>query len=153
MLDLAQAGTSWGQFSLEGLKLTGGAAKVSVEAVNTSGNNNLTVDQISLVRTGDVPAAELKLDPVASARCIAGKAYLTVTVQNQDDLPAAVSISSAFGAKQFASVAVGKYAAHAFTTRLVDLPAGQVTITGQGLGTPDAPQAELTAQYQALNCG
>ncbi|MDR0591671.1 MAG: family 43 glycosylhydrolase [Bifidobacteriaceae bacterium] len=154
VLDLAQAGTSWGQFSLEGLTLTGGAAKVSIEAVNTSGNNNLTVDQLSLVRTGDLPeAAALDLVPVASARCIAGKAYLTVTVQNQDEQAVDLAISSAFGQKAFASVAVGKYGSHAFTTRLVSLPAGEVTVVGQGLDTPDASQTELKAQYSALSCG
>jgi hypothetical protein len=153
-LDLAAAGTSWNQFSLEGLKLTGGSAKVSVEAVNTSGNNNLTVDQLSLVRTGPVPqvAQPLKLEPVVSSRCIAGKAYLVVTVLNSDEGPAEVGIETGFGAKEFASVQVGKYGAHAFTTRLGALPAGLVVVKGRGLGAAGSPEVELEAPYPAMTC-
>jgi hypothetical protein len=82
---------------------------------------------------------ELDVTVTAASRCVAGKAFLTVTALNGESEPLAVEIGSRFGTKPFASVASGKYAAHAFTTRLATLPAGQVEVTATASGTDGSP--------------
>ncbi|MDR2348631.1 MAG: putative Ig domain-containing protein [Bifidobacteriaceae bacterium] len=86
-----------------------------------------------------------------TSRCIASKVYLTVTARNGEQEPLALEIATDYGAKAFAAIAPGKYAAHAFTARLVNLPAGQVVVTASTGG--DQPVvAQQVGAYGGLTC-
>ncbi|QHC56571.1 Ig-like protein group 4 [Rathayibacter tanaceti] len=76
----------------------------------------------------DEQEAALKVVSTATARCIAGKPVVTVTSVNQDSVPVSVAMTLGTTTKSFASVASGKAATHAFTTRQPVLPAGEVLI-------------------------
>ncbi len=110
---------------------------------------------LQLARLGVVKEAEptLQVSAAASTRCVAGKAVLTVTVTNEDAVPAAATVSSTYGSKTFASIAAGKSATQAFTSRLVGVPAGvaQVAVTASVDGQPVSTAVE--ADYAARTCG
>jgi hypothetical protein len=57
VLDLDAATTGWQTATLDDVVLTGGSATIAVEAAGPGGTA-LTVDGLSLVRTGDVPAPD-----------------------------------------------------------------------------------------------
>ncbi|MFJ5955273.1 glycosyl hydrolase family 95 catalytic domain-containing protein [Paenarthrobacter sp. NPDC092416] len=102
-----------------------------------------------------VMAAAPALDVTASAagKCVANKAVLTVLATNRSSVPVTFRFDSAYGTKVIASVAPGKNATHAFTTRLGTLPAGSVTVTATAtLGGVPVSQASVVP-YEARNCG
>lgn len=104
-----------------------------------------------LAHLGTRESAEPSLDvtAIASSRCVAGKALLTVRVTNDDAVAVRVAIASPFGTKTITNVEPGKHAAHAFTTRQVSLSAGTVTITVDAQPLSVA----VTAPYEARSCG
>ncbi|WP_169514010.1 DUF1349 domain-containing protein [Agromyces subbeticus] len=98
------------------------------------------------------PAPVLDVPVVAGTRCIAGKVLVTVKATNNEAVPMAVTITSAYGTKSFAEVAPGKNATHVFTTRQVNVPAGTVTVEATATidGTPVTQSIE--AAYDAATC-
>ena len=92
--------------------------------------------------------AAIHVEVTAETRCVAGKVVLTVKVADVAGDAANVSIATPYGAKT-ATVAAGKSAAYAFTTRLASVPQGEVSVEvtqGDGSGT-------VTASYAARSCG
>jgi cytochrome c len=71
------------------------------------------------------PAVTVTVQP----RCMGGKVYLAVRASNDDEVPLAVTLQTAFGEKSFADVAPGSSAYQAFATRATEVPAGSVTVT------------------------
>ncbi|KQZ83052.1 1,4-beta-xylanase [Microbacterium sp. Root166] len=110
---------------------------------------------LQLARLGVVKEADptLQVAATASTRCVAGKAVLTVKVTNEDAVAVAATVSTTYGSKTFASIAAGKSAAQAFTTRLVGIPTGvaQVAVTATVDGEPISTAVETT--YPAHSCG
>jgi hypothetical protein len=93
---------------------------------------------------------EAAVDVVVSAetRCVAGKVVLAAKVANTGDVAAAVDVETPFGSKT-ATVAAGKSATYAFSTRLVSVAPGQVSVdvtAGDATGT-------VSATYAARACG
>jgi GH43 family beta-xylosidase len=94
----------------------------------------------------------LSVTASASPRCIAGKVVLTVKATNGDDVPVSVNMTTTYGSKSFSSVAPGKNASQAFTTRATSIPSGKalveasVTINGATVTTP------IEAGFPALSC-
>ncbi len=99
------------------------------------------------------PAPALDVTAVAGSRCVAGKAMPTITVTNDEDVPVAVTVASGGTTKSFASVAPGKNAFHAFTTRQASVPAGTVSV--QASATVDGENVTVTEDvpYDGINCG
>ncbi|TCL79477.1 MULTISPECIES: RICIN domain-containing protein [unclassified Rathayibacter] len=87
---------------------------------------------------------------VASSRCVAGKAVLSVTTTNTGSTPMAVTLTSAYGSKSFAQVAPGANASSAFSTRLTTMPAGEATASVGPVGS--APSRTATVAYTARAC-
>jgi hypothetical protein len=79
------------------------------------------------IRLAASPLPPLDLTVTTTARCIAGKAYLTSVVTNQEPIATDVTITSDFGVKAVPGLGPAKTVSHAFTTRLVTLPAGVLT--------------------------
>ncbi|OOB92135.1 family 43 glycosylhydrolase [Rathayibacter sp. VKM Ac-2630] len=94
----------------------------------------------------------LKVSATTTARCISGKAVLTTTVRNTDDLPADVTVATASGTKTLSAVGGGKTATASSTTRLAALPAGSATVTAAGVDD-SGRTATVQSGYPALTCG
>jgi hypothetical protein len=86
----------------------------------------------------------------AGSKCIAGKAYLTVTVANDSAGPLAFDVATPYGVKSFPSVAAGKTGFHTFTTRLASLAGVEVTVTAT---TPDGAKYGPYTQAVTATCG
>ncbi|NQX13778.1 family 43 glycosylhydrolase [Microbacteriaceae bacterium VKM Ac-2855] len=106
--------------------------------------------QVKVVVNAVAPA--LEITATASARCVAGKAVLTVTAVNGNTVPVAMTITSAYGSKAFAAVAPGKNASAAFTTRLASMPAGSASVTATATVNGAPVTATVPAAYPALTC-
>ncbi len=87
--------------------------------------DDLVVWQSALVDTEPAPAFVAEAD----VRTLAGKQYLAVRVLNEDDTAIDVTVTTAYGSRTFSGVAPGKNAYQSFATRLVEVPAGEVTVT------------------------
>lgn len=127
------------------VQLTTEPRYVHVQAQDAAGNveEHVTVELPTLVADG------LDLQPTVSQRCVAGKTYLAVSVRNADDVPADVTVQTAFGSKTLTGVAPGTAATSTFATRALGVVAGEVSVTGSA---GDATY-EGTVAYPAFNCG
>lgn len=74
-------------------------------------------------------ASPFDVETSTGARTLAGKAYLTVTVRNADEIPLNVVITTPFGTKSFTSVQPGKNASVSLNTLSASFPAGTATAT------------------------
>ncbi len=111
----------------------------------------LELDTWSFAEAPSAPTVDVSA--TASTRCVAGKAVLTVKVANEDAVPVTATVSTSYGSKTFASIAAGKSAAQAFTSRLAGIPTGvaQVAVTATVDGQPVS--ATVEADYAAHSCG
>lgn len=97
-----------------------------------------------------VQLAGVELVASASARCVAGKVQVVLTVRNAGDEAAAVSVTTPYGSRSWAAVAPGKSVSAAFATRQVAISGQTAEVTGQTDGLPDyQEQVALPAQ----SCG
>ncbi|MDR0594131.1 MAG: endonuclease/exonuclease/phosphatase family protein [Bifidobacteriaceae bacterium] len=90
----------------------------------------------SWLSTADPEPPALALSATSGFKCIAGKAYLTVTAFNDSDQAAAITVTTPFGVKVFPSITAGKSGFHSFTTRLPSYSGVPVAVTGQALADP-----------------
>lgn len=107
---------------------------------------------LELARLGVLAERAPALDVTASVdtRCVAGRAVVTVRVQNGEGLPVTVAADTAFGTRVFDGLAPGRGASHAFTTRRAQLSAGEVDLT---LTPTGGDPVTATAPYAATTCG
>ncbi len=61
-------------------------------------------------------------------RCLAGKVYVAVRAQNDDDAPLTVRLDTPFGTKTVNGVEPGKNVYQSFATRASSVEAGEVTV-------------------------
>lgn len=97
-------------------------------------------------------APELTADVSVTARCVAGKVALAVSVENTDDAPYAVSISTPYGSKAIASLANGKTTSVAFTTRLPSIAGGTADVVLTGAVDGADVTTELSEEFAAASC-
>ncbi|SIO28030.1 glycosyl hydrolase family 95 catalytic domain-containing protein [Agromyces cerinus] len=99
------------------------------------------------------PSPELDVEVTAGTRIVGGKVLIAMKATNHSPVPVALKVISAYGTKTFGSVAPGKSAAHAFTTRKTSVSAGTVTV--QATATVDgAPvTTSVDAGYDAASAG
>ncbi len=90
----------------------------------------------------------LEVDVTADTRCVAGKVVLTVRAANEAAEPVEIAVTTSYGTKT-ATLAAGKSASYAFTTRLGAVPAGEVSVAV----TADGATGTVTASYAARTCG
>lgn len=100
-------------------------------------------------------AAQPSLDVTAEAatRCAAGKVQVTVKVTNNDDVAVQVAAVSEYGTKTFASVAPGKSATHAYTTRTTSIASGDVDVTASATVDGQPVSTLVSAPYDSRSCG
>jgi hypothetical protein len=129
----------------DGGVLLGSAPVVAGQAVLATnalpvGERSLTARYVSV----DVAGASLSSDlPVAvpytvtaglagvdiGSKCIAGKAYLTVTASNDTSAPVSLEVATPYGVKVFSGIAPGTSGFHSFTTRLASYSDVPVVVT------------------------
>lgn len=110
---------------------------------------SLQLARLGVVRA-DAPSLDMSV--TAGSRCAAGKALVTVQVANAEDVPVTAELRTTFGSKTV-TVGAGKTASHAFTTRLVALPAGEVTTTARATVHGGPIETETRTAYDARSCG
>ena len=142
-----------GEWAEVSANLTGvtGVQDVYFTFTGPTGTNLVEVDTWSFAEAENA-AASLDVSVVAGSRCVAGKALLTVQATNNESVPVSVVLDSAFGSKTFASVAAGKNAAHAFTTRVASLSAGSVSVTASATVDGEPVEVVINAPYEAHPC-
>ncbi|HMR49734.1 MAG TPA: hypothetical protein PKE40_10675 [Arachnia sp.] len=91
----------------------------------------------------------LEVSASATTRCVAGKVVVAASVTNGEETPVEVSLASLFGSKALASLAGGRTASAAFTTRQVTVSPGTVDVTA----VADGVTTTLSAPYAAASCG
>ncbi|HMT87894.1 MAG TPA: family 43 glycosylhydrolase [Arachnia sp.] len=131
--DLSQLQRNGDQITVEGA-LANGAATRAVATLTAFG------------------ATELELSVSAQTRCVAGKVVLAASVTNNSEVAAEVGLVSAYGSKSFASVAPGATVSAAFTSRLVETPAGSVAVTASAAVDGATVSAQETGGYALANC-
>ncbi|WP_161490306.1 ThuA domain-containing protein [Agromyces aureus] len=137
---------AWAAYT-EPVVLTGSAPQ-TVQFRSTDAAGNVETDQSLVVQPG-----QLDLEIVVTSRCIAGKALLSAKATNGEDVPVSVTFASAYGEKSFAAVAPGKNGFHTFSTRLAQLPGGEVTITATAEIGGQTVTTTRTVAYEPLSCG
>lgn len=115
-----------------------------------AGNRWTTVAELAV----DVrPAPALDATVSAVGKCVAGKAYLAVTVRNGEDVPVKVEMTTDYGAKSFAAVQPGASAFHSFAVRAKTLPAGTAGARVAAAVDGHEVAADLRASFEELRCG
>ncbi|MFJ5955270.1 DUF1349 domain-containing protein [Paenarthrobacter sp. NPDC092416] len=122
----------------------------SLQARVTASAGGFTPAVVTTTAVVVAPAPGLAVTATADTRCIAGKVIVTVKATNNSPTAVGIQLQSAFGEKTFASVAAGKNATHAFSTRQVSVAAGTVTVVATA--STGAPTT-LTVPYSATVCG
>ncbi|MFB8385742.1 M14 family zinc carboxypeptidase [Microbacterium sp. NPDC055910] len=90
------------------------------------------------------------LDAEVATRCLAGKVYTSVSVTNNDTVPADIRVTSGHGGKSFTAVQPGQTVSVSINTRTATLTAGEIGITGTA---GDRTDLETSVTYAATNCG
>lgn len=140
------SGGSWS----ETVALSDGVATVDVPA----GVSSVTAaydgysDGLVTASTSSAVSFGLDVSSAATTRCVAGKVTEIVTVTNDDDVAATVTISGAYGSKTV-TVAAGKSVSAAFTTRLASIADDTVSIAAQ---SADGRTHASTVTVAATGC-
>jgi arabinoxylan arabinofuranohydrolase len=146
-IDVNGAVGEWAEVSAE---LTGASGTHDVFFTFTGGSGDLFEIDTWAFEAAD--AAQLDVAVAADTRCVAGRVMVTVQVSNNDSVPVAVEVESAYGSRSFPSVEPGKNAFHAFATRQATVPAGSVSVEATATvgGEVTVP---IEAAYDAASCG
>ena len=145
---------------VDGDQVIGGADAYDVVFTQAADTVTAPADRraltVSLPASAITPAqtgATLAIDATASTVCKGGKAYVEVRADNGNDAVVDYTFDTAYGTKAVENVKSGKSAYHAFSSRLVDIPAGAVTVSASADidGTTVTAQKELSVD--ARTCG
>ncbi|HJA03687.1 MAG TPA: Ig-like domain-containing protein [Candidatus Microbacterium stercoravium] len=110
------------------VELTDEPRYVHVRSEDAAGNIEEYVTVELPRRGGESPEP---LDVTTSARCVAGSTALVVSVQNTGDAAVDAEISTPYGDKTVQGLQPGQKTSNAFSTRGADMPAGEVTVSGE----------------------
>ncbi|MBN0042408.1 family 43 glycosylhydrolase [Cellulosimicrobium cellulans] len=149
-LDLDTPVGEWADVTaaLEGVS---GVHDVYFTFVGPAGVDLVEVDTWEFAADAAGPAVEL--DVTASARCLAGKAYVAVRATNLGDVPADVTLATPFGTRVAEDVAPGANAYQSFAARSASLAAGFASATGAAVLDGTAVETAHEAAYGDLSCG
>nr|WP_128082780.1 hypothetical protein [Cellulosimicrobium sp. MM] len=141
-----------GDLDAAGRPVTNDAAltKVGLMAIGPEQETPVTVafDWFRLT-TESEPEPTVDVEVTASARCLAGKAYLALRATNADEAPVAITLTTPFGSKEFGAVEVGANAYQSFASRATAFEAGTATVTA----TLGDVTTEIEVPYDAVSCG
>jgi hypothetical protein len=115
------------------------------ELVSVLGGAN----SVAHVVGGVVPPEGLELRATVTTRCIVGRPYLYVTVQNASGETVDLTLETVYGTKTWVGLVAGKSAAQTFNTRVVEYPEGFVTLRGVGVS---GATGEVSFDYGGGSC-
>ncbi|MEE6273335.1 GH92 family glycosyl hydrolase [Georgenia sp. MJ206] len=100
------------------------------------------------------PSTEEPLDVSVetAARCVVGRTVLTARVTNGEGVPVSAEIATAYGTRSTASLEAGKSVLHAFTTRLGQVPAGEMSVTVAATVDGETVTEVIEVPYAAHAC-
>ncbi|MFB8227205.1 family 43 glycosylhydrolase [Cellulosimicrobium sp. NPDC055967] len=101
----------------------------------------------------DAAGPAVELDVTASARCLAGKAYVAVRATNPGDVPVDVTLATPFGTRVVSDVAPGASAYQSFAARSTSLAAGVASVTGAAVLDGADVSTPYEVAFDALACG
>jgi hypothetical protein len=127
------------------VQLTEDPRYVHVQAQDAAGN----VEEYVTIELPTLVTNTLDLQPTITQRCIAGKAYLVVSVKNAEDVAADVEITTPFGSKTLTALKAGGTVSSTFNSRLPHLEAGEIEVTG----TAGDLAYSGTVAFSAHDCG
>ncbi len=94
----------------------------------------------------------VRLEVAATAQCLAGKVYLSISATNTAGVPADIELRTAYGTKTVRGVAPGKVTSQAFNTRLAAMPAGTATVVATATVDGKVVTATYTVPYASSTC-
>lgn len=98
----------------------------------------------------EVPELDVSLE--ASARCTAGKVFVTGRIANNSDVSVDVVMESDFATKTMPGIAAGKNGFHAFTTRDTQVAAGVIEAVVTAEVDGEEVTIDLSDNYDAFSC-
>ncbi len=114
--------------------------------VSTAGTTTTTLT----LTVGDGAPAGPAVTVTTETRCLAGKVYVAVRAQNDDDAPLTVRLDTPFGTRTVNGIEPGKNAYQSFATRASSVEAGEVTVVATDA---EGRSTTVTEQYDARSCG
>nr|WP_241744445.1 bacterial Ig-like domain-containing protein [Cellulosimicrobium arenosum] len=97
-------------------------------------------------------AGSIDLAVQASARCLAGRAYVAVRATNGEDVPVDVRLATPYGERTFADVGPGRNAYQSFAVRADSVPAGTVTVDGAATIAGEEVTTTSEVELDGLDC-
>ena len=114
--------------------------------VSTAGTTSTTLT----LTVGDGVPVGPAVSVTAETRCLAGKVYVAVRAQNDDEVPLTVRLDTPFGAKTVNGVEPGANAYQSFASRVASVEAGEVTVVATDA---EGRSTTVSEQYDARTCG
>ena len=87
----------------------------------------------------------------AGVRCTASKVFVTRFLTNNSDADVDMVLHSDFATKSL-HIAPGKNGFHAFTTRLAEAPAGEITAEASAEIDGETVTIDLSDSYEQVSC-
>lgn len=131
------------------LGIDGASAAVGAAAILQA--PDLSNSSAKWIMTSVVDPVFTGIQAQASARCVAGKVVVVVTLRNTGTATVDAVLSSEFGTKRM-SVAAGKTVTHAFSTRKATAAAGTVTVDLTSTTAGVTRRAKTQAPYAQTTC-
>ncbi|HZU93583.1 MAG TPA: family 78 glycoside hydrolase catalytic domain [Microbacterium sp.] len=127
-----------------------GAHELRIVAEDRAGN--VSEEQtLSLSITGG--PAPLDITATSTARCVAGKAVVVVSVSNRDGDDAGVTVTTPWGAIEHRVVSAGRTQAFSFATRTPSIPAAEAKVEAATTGDGETRTALVDVEIAAKTCG
>lgn len=141
--DVLPAGTTEATVELED-----GENVIEVTANSFAGDFGTYV--LKVTRAAAPPA--LAVDVSTATRCVAGKVVLTVTVANDTDVRVTARLETPYGSTTFTDLKAGKATSKSFTTRLIEMPAGEVTVEARATVGGEPVESTRSVAFGAARC-
>lgn len=144
-------GTFWGTYQEPFTRALEAETQIIEFAATDAAGNQEVRQQLELPAL--TPDRELDIAVTALPRCVGAGATLALRATNGEDVPVAITLTTAHGERTVAAVAPGKAATQTFTVRAATLPAGTATVIATA--TIDGEQVTTTIEtdYAATTCG
>ncbi|WP_105567014.1 cadherin-like beta sandwich domain-containing protein [Microbacterium halophytorum] len=123
-----------------------GAAPLEVVVTSRDGTSQTAY---TMVIASDAASAGPEVAVETGSRCVAGAAYLTVRVTNDESATVDATLSTPYGEKSLDDLGAGASRSVALNSRTDAFPAGAVELTS----TTGDVTAAVTADYEAASCG
>lgn len=117
--------------------------------VTVTSRDGTSETAFAMTIASDAAEADPEVAVAAGSRCLAGNAYLTVSVTNSDDEAVDVEVTSPHGIASFDALPAGATRSAALNSRADAFDAGAVDV----IATAGEDSTAVSAEYEAASCG